>query len=177
MSTDIININQVEITLPREGEIVFVPIKPICEVLGIQHAGQMEGIKNHPILGSVVQPHYTTGGDGKRYEMLCLPIKYVFGWLLSIDARKVKPEAAEAVIQYQEKAYDALYDYFYLEPTLQKNKLLEITRQENLLLKLEQQRRDITAQIKAEKEKLEEIKATPVGQIQIGFPNTETHEA
>ncbi len=32
------------------------------------------------ILGSVVSIIDTTGSDGKQYEMLCLPLKVVYGW-------------------------------------------------------------------------------------------------
>ena len=42
-----------------------------------------------------------TGADGKQYEMYCIPCKYVFGWLFSIDAARVSDEARPVVQQYK----------------------------------------------------------------------------
>lgn len=50
--------------------------------------------------------------DGKEREMICLPLRYVYGWLFSINPDRVKPEARDKVIEYKRKCYDALYDYF-----------------------------------------------------------------
>lgn len=166
---EIIKINQVDINFPQSDETIYVPVKPICEVLGISHPSQTEAIKNHPILTSVVSMIETTGADGKQYDMLCLPIKYVFGWLFSIDARKVKPEASEAVITWQEKVYDALHEKFYLEPLLQKKKLVLILEQENRIHTLKAERKELNNTIRLEEDKLEEIKLKPVSQLSL-FP-------
>ena len=53
-----------------------------------------------------------TGSDGKDYEMFCLPLKFVFGWLFSIDTSRVKDEARPEVIAYKLQCYNVLYDYF-----------------------------------------------------------------
>lgn len=166
---EIIKINQVEINFPQSDETIYVPVKPICEVLGIAHQVQQDVIKNHPILGSVISLRVTTGADGKQYDMLCLPIKYVFGWLFSIDARKVKPEASEGVITWQEKVYDALHEKFYLEPLLQKKKLVLILEQENRIHTLKAERKELNNTIRLEEDKLEEIKLKPVSQLSL-FP-------
>jgi hypothetical protein len=164
-----LTINEVEINFAKDGEMIFVPIKPICEVLGIDHSSQVATLKNHPILGSVVVENTTTGSDGKRYQMLTLPLKYFFGWLFCIDARKVKPEAAEMVIKYQEQVYNIIYDKFFLEPVQQKKKLIMILEQENKLLGLENERKELNAQIKTIKEKIEEIKVTAPNQLTLPF--------
>ena len=54
----------------------------------------------------------STGADGKQYEMSCLPLKFVFGWLFTIDTSRVNEEARESVITYKLKCYDVLYNYF-----------------------------------------------------------------
>lgn len=91
-----------------------VPIKPICDALGIDSEGQNQKIKRHKILGSVACMIKATGSDGKKYDMSCLPYKYIFGWLFSIDITRVSPEAAEAVERYQTECYDILYRHFVL---------------------------------------------------------------
>jgi len=164
---DLIQINQVEINFPRDGEIILVPIKPVCEALGIDHSVQYQTIKNHPILGSTVVENTTVAGDGKARNMLCLPLKYALGWLFSIDARKVKADAAEAVIRYQEAVYDAIYEKFFLEPVMQKRKLIMILERENHLLALENERKEINMKIRDMKSEIEDIKAANPNQLRL----------
>lgn len=42
-------------------------------------------IKEDEILGSVIPLRGTTGADGKQYDMFCLPLQYIFGWLFTIN--------------------------------------------------------------------------------------------
>jgi hypothetical protein len=104
-------VNKVDITIIQNGE-KLVAVKPICEALGISHKPQIERLKEDPILSSVVTLSMTTGSDGKRYEMTCIPLRYVFGWIFRIDSRNVKEEAREVVERYQLECYNALYNYF-----------------------------------------------------------------
>jgi hypothetical protein len=166
---ELISINGVEISFPKQGETIYVPIKPICEVLGIDAKSQRDGIQNHPILGSVGVQNPSTGSDGKTYDMYCLPLKYFLGWLFTIDPRKVKPESAEAVIQYQEKIHTVIYEKFYLEPVLQKSKLLQILEKENEILVLKSQRKDLNSEIKEHEKALELIKASDPTQTKLAF--------
>ena len=54
----------------------------------------------------------TTGNDGKEYQMLCLPIEYLNGWLFGIDVKRVKPEIRDLLITYKKECYKALADYW-----------------------------------------------------------------
>lgn len=111
MQSQFINkINGVDIvTVERDGEI-FVPIKPICDAIGIDAKAQRDKIQNDEILFSVGVLSTSTGADGKQYEMYCLPLRYVFGWLFTINAKNVAPEARETVSRYRRECYDGLYD-------------------------------------------------------------------
>lgn len=109
--TTVARVNNVDIQIIENGE-KRVPVKPICQALGIDFKSQYEKIKNDEILSSVMVLSTTTGADGKQYEMVTLPLKFVFGWLFRIDSRNVKEEAREAVMRYQLLCYDALYNYF-----------------------------------------------------------------
>jgi hypothetical protein len=110
-TTSVAKVNNVDIIIIENGE-KRVAVKPICEALGIAHQSQIERLKSDPILSSVVTLSVTTGVDGKRYEMVTIPFKYVFGWLFRIDSRNVKETAKEAVERYQLECYDALYFHF-----------------------------------------------------------------
>lgn len=91
---------------------VFIPVKPICMALTIDHAAQVQRIKRHRKLSSTMVVITTVAEDGKTREMLCLPLKYVYGWLFSIDLSMVSKEAIPRVEQYQEECYDILYNHF-----------------------------------------------------------------
>lgn len=105
-------INGVEIlTVERDGE-VYVPIKPICAAIGIEAAPQRDKLQNDEFFDSVDTIIVSTGSDGKQYEMYALPLKYIYGWLATINPGKVAPEAREAVTRYRRECYDVLYEHF-----------------------------------------------------------------
>lgn len=90
----------------------FVPIRPICDALGVDFEGQRQRISRDEILNSTAFMTKAVGADGKDREMVCLPMKFVFGWLFTIDTSRVNEEARESVITYKLKCYDVLYNYF-----------------------------------------------------------------
>ena len=104
-------INKVDILLVENGE-KLIPIKPICEALGVDDKAQKDKIKNDEILGSTGVLSTSVGADGKDREMFYIPFKYVFGWLFSINPKNVAPEAREAVLNYKSQCYDVLYNHF-----------------------------------------------------------------
>ena len=110
-SVAVAKINNVEIVVIRNGS-EMVPVKPICEALGIDFSSQLQKLKNDEILGSTVVMNTTVGADEKNREMVTIPLKFVFGWLFTIDPSRVKPEAKEIVIKYKLACYEALYEYF-----------------------------------------------------------------
>lgn len=108
----IANINGTEIyAVNQEGE-TYVPIRPICTAIGINYTTQVDRIQSDSILSTTVPLRGMVAEDGKEREMICLPLRYVYGWLFSINPDRVKPEARDKVIEYKRKCYDALYDYF-----------------------------------------------------------------
>lgn len=127
-------INGVDIvTVDRDGEI-FVPIKPICEAIGIDFAAQYNKIQADEILNSTIAIIATVAADDKARDMVCLPLKYVYGWLFTINPGKVAPEARAAVSRYRRECYDVLYEHFTgsMRRTIETNKAeIELLRQIN----------------------------------------------
>lgn len=157
METKIIaRVNNVDILSTSDEQMVAV--RPICDALGIDYSRQLKKIKEDDDLCSVVGVTPTTGADGKQYDMSCLPIRYIFGWLFTINPMNVKPEAQEAVRAYRRACYDALYDYFFKQPMrqLEQNKI-EITLLEEIA-ELNQQKSSISSTITEKKKKLESIR-------------------
>jgi uncharacterized protein YqgV (UPF0045/DUF77 family) len=97
---------------------VYVPLRPLCAYLGLAWSGQFERIKRDPVLSEAVQSVRITrtnpqGGDP---EVLCLPLKFLPGWLFGIQAARVrKPELREKVIRYQRECFQVLWDAFQHE--------------------------------------------------------------
>lgn len=90
---------------------IYIPIRPLCDNLGVTLAGQRERIKRDPVLSEVVTSVSVTLTQQAR-EMLCLPLKYIPGWLFGINANRVKPELRERIIRYQRECYDVLSEAF-----------------------------------------------------------------
>jgi hypothetical protein len=91
---------------------VWVAIKPICDSLGIDWKGQRDRIARNHVLskGRCVMPLPSVGGT---QETVCLRLDLINGWLLGIDPDRVKPEAKDAVIAYQEECFAVLFRHFY----------------------------------------------------------------
>lgn len=130
----ITTVNNVEILALAENDSRLVPIKPICEALGIDAKAQRTKINNDEDLNSVGVLSTSTGSDGKEYEMLCLPVEFIFGWLLTINPKNVKPEAREFVSKYRMECFRVLADHFLGAQDFLKQKQ-EILDRENAELK------------------------------------------
>ena len=90
---------------------VYVPIRPICENLGVTLAGQRERINRDPVLSEMVTSVSVTLTQQAR-EMLCLPLNYIPGWLFGISADRVKPELRDKIIRYQKECFNVLAEAF-----------------------------------------------------------------
>ncbi len=90
---------------------VYVPIRPICENLGVTLAGQRERIHRDPVLSEMVTSVSVTLTQQAR-EMLCLPLNYIPGWLFGISADRVKPELRDKIIRYQKECFNVLAEAF-----------------------------------------------------------------
>ena len=63
-----------EITILTKDEEILIPLKQLCDNLGVSWKGQYRRIKEDPVLNSVVSITKTTAIDGKSYETLTLPL-------------------------------------------------------------------------------------------------------
>ncbi len=130
----ITKINGVDIiTVDYQGE-TYVPVKPICDALGISLERQREKIQSDDILSTTAALRGAVAADGKEREMLCLPLRYVYGWLFTINPKNVAPGAREAVTRYRRECYDVLYHHFTasMQRTIETNNAeIELLRQIN----------------------------------------------
>ncbi|MBX9752294.1 MAG: phage antirepressor N-terminal domain-containing protein [Roseococcus sp.] len=90
----------------------MVPLKPICEALGLDWKTQHRKLRNHPTFaeGMVIMTIPSAGG---AQETACLSIWMLPGWLMTIHPSNVHPRAREAVITFQREASRLLYEAWW----------------------------------------------------------------
>lgn len=154
-------INGAEIyAVKNESGEIYVPVKPICEAIGVSVQGQHLKLKEDPILASTINLRLMEGDTGKNREMVCLPLEYVYGWIFRIDSRNVKPEASDSVLRYQKECYNALYRHFFTQAEKQRDiNRAEAAELENLR-QLISEEKEVKIRIKESKERIDKIRAT-----------------
>jgi hypothetical protein len=130
MNTTLAKINNVSIQLVTdEKSQQLVPIRPICDALGIHYSSQLKKLKEDDFLNSTVVLSTTVGSNGKDREMVCLPLEFVFGWLFTINPKNVNLEAKEAVAKYRIECYRALYKHFAAQSQFLQDKQVRISKE------------------------------------------------
>lgn len=104
--------NQSLITIEQNGS-HYVAMKPICENIGLSWEPQLLRIKRDNVLSSTMIVMIIVAEDGKKREMICLPIEYLNGWLFGIDINRCNPEIRDTLIKYKKECYQALHDYWF----------------------------------------------------------------
>lgn len=109
----IAKINGVDIaTVIDEKGNVFVPVKPICDVIGVAYQSQQLKLQEHELLAPTITLRVIVAADGKQREMVCLPLEFVYGWIFTINPKNVSGVAHDAVLRYQLECYKVLYEHF-----------------------------------------------------------------
>jgi len=88
----------------------FVPIKPVCEALGLAWQAQHRKLTDASERFSITMMVMETPA-GPR-EMLCLPVTRLFGWLAGIHPSKVRPELRDKLTRYQRECDRVLAAHF-----------------------------------------------------------------
>ena len=152
----IVRVNNVDIIATSDEQLIA--IRPICAALGVDVDSQRKRIERDEILGPTAVMMTVVAADRKEREMYCIPLRYVFGWLFSIDTSRVNEEARLAVAAYKKECYHALYHHFFGTQRRQ----LEQNRQEIALLEelaeLNQQQQQLKQTIADKRRKLEKLR-------------------
>jgi hypothetical protein len=90
---------------------VYIPIRPICQNLGVSWPSQSNRISRDPIL-SEVKGVFMVNTPGGQQQAVCLPLDYLNGWLFKMDASRVRPDIKEPLLRYQRECYRILADAF-----------------------------------------------------------------
>ncbi len=106
--------------IAKEGQF-WVAIKPICDALGVDYIRQFKNLKEDKILSQLLSEQTMVAADNRLRKMLCLPEKYVYGWLFTIQSSS--PE----LMEYKLMCYNILYDHFQGSITKRQEILLHHT--------------------------------------------------
>ena len=93
----------------RDGE-PYVPARPICDALALGWSAQHEKLNSDK--GRWGVRVIRTPSPGGAQQTLCLPLRKVPAWLMTIHAGRVKPEIRDKLRRYQAECDDALWAYW-----------------------------------------------------------------
>jgi hypothetical protein len=96
----------------NDQQLVYVPVRPMCDYMGVAWSGQYERLQRDPVLSEVMISVRVTRTEDQAREMICLPLDYLNGWLFGINANRVKAEIRNNLIRYQRECYRVLAGAF-----------------------------------------------------------------
>jgi hypothetical protein len=111
------------VLVERGGEqVIYVPIKPISDALGLAWHGQYQRIERDPELSEVSELIPITGINIKsgNQEYLALPLEFLAGWLFGVQTNRVKAELRPKIRQYKLECYKVLSSHFAGEMPIRK---------------------------------------------------------
>ncbi len=153
-------INGVEIYAVMNGDEVYVPVRPVCQAIGLSYSTQLEKLKEDPTFSASTVPlGGTVAADGKEREMMCLPLWLVYLWLGTINPRNVNEESRQRVADYRLECAHALYEHFSgkMARTIEENEAeIALLKEENEILTAE---KELKARHKKVKESLQKLRA------------------
>ena len=132
----------------KESRKRFVPIQPLCDAMEVSFSEQLKQVKNDDILKSVIHKFTFQTKDKHTIEMECLPLKFIFGWIFTIDTKKNKLEC-----------YTALYEYFSEYAEYVEVRTMAIEKQLEKYQKLQEDFKDARFNLQDAKQKLNEAKS------------------
>ena len=89
----------------------FIAMKSVVLGIGLSWSKQREKLMKYKEKFSWALMG-VTASDGKTYEMLCIPLAKLNGWLFSINPEKVRADLKDKVMRYQEECAGVLYQYW-----------------------------------------------------------------
>jgi hypothetical protein len=89
----------------------FVPMKPVVEGMGLGWSGQYERLKRDESRWGIRVIRIPT--QGADQDAICLPLRKLPGWLMTIQPTRVKAEIRETIIAYQNECDDVLWQHWH----------------------------------------------------------------
>ena len=141
------------------SRVVYVPIRPICERLGLDWSAQYRRLNRDPVLSELLMSVAVMATDiqsddrrPRTSTMVCLPLDYLNGYLFGVSADRVRSELRDKVILYQKECYKALASAFlttHLEtaPTSEQTTLMQIREMGLAIAQMAEQQMALTTRL------------------------------
>lgn len=130
----------------------MVPVKTVCQIIDVDFPTQDSWLKKHKMFSQLYSLDYTTGADGKQYEMRCLPMFDLFAWLTSISQNKRRSGSIDKQFAFMA---------WLRQEMLTMYKLIELFEEENKYeLDLITQKSETVDQIMAKNDELKNLKSS-----------------
>lgn len=100
----------------------FTPMKPIVEGMGMNWAAQHAKLKTNADRFCIANIAIQIPGDDQARETLCMPLRKLPGWLMTINPKKVAIGIRKTVILYQNECDDALWNFWTKGEAVNKRK-------------------------------------------------------
>jgi hypothetical protein len=103
---------------------IYVPVRPLCEYLGLSWGSQRNRIMRDPVLSVeakgvfIMNTPSASGRGGGRQSMLALPLEFLHGWLFGVDASRARPELREKLTSYRRECFRVLWSAFRADAVL-----------------------------------------------------------
>lgn len=95
--------------IEHEGQ-PYTPMKPIVDGMGLDWKGQHAKFSaNQGRWGMEIISIPSSSGE---QQTACIPLRKLFGWLAGIHVGKIREDARDRVIQYQNECDDVLWQYW-----------------------------------------------------------------
>jgi hypothetical protein len=91
---------------------IYVPVRALCDYLGLSWSGQRERILRDPVLSEAVRSVRVTRTERGERDVLALPLDMLPGWLFGISAARVREELRDKIIRYQRECFRVLWEAF-----------------------------------------------------------------
>jgi len=90
----------------------LVPLKPICDALGLAWQPQHVKLRDHPTFAKGITIIVTPSAGGPQ-QMVCMETWLLPGWLMNVNPNKVGPRARDALVAFQQEASRMLYEAWW----------------------------------------------------------------
>ncbi|VVE54688.1 phage antirepressor N-terminal domain-containing protein [Pandoraea anhela] len=100
-----------ELLLVEHGGQPYTPMKPIVVGMSLTWHGQHAKLKENRERWGILDLRIPSSGG--LQDMICLPLRKLPGWLMTMEPNKIKnPDVRARVIQYQNECDDVLWKYW-----------------------------------------------------------------
>jgi hypothetical protein len=96
-----------------EGTGWYIPLRPLTDFMGLNFSGQRQRVMRDEVLAEQVRTITLAGADGRKRDLLCLPLESLPGWLFGLTPGKTVTDELKAKIRrYRAECFRVLWEAF-----------------------------------------------------------------